>query len=253
MKRTDIYERAEDWNARGDKLRLRPGEWMLLEAVDGWHTIGEILEAGEWDEPSTEASLEKLLKLGLIRQNEYSWEDYCHRFREEDEEESEETAGVEAPAKEEPGIPLTAAAPELVPAAGAPTPEGAAPEAPAFTPAPPELTAAAPAAEEAGETLVDAFAGIAPEPASPPPAAAPVEPLPLREVLDFVMDRAGGGPKGQLAVYRTFLKIPMHQLRESGIKSLNVATSDLMIRDPALQDSLLQAVEAVVGEPFAKG
>ncbi|MBS0659284.1 MAG: hypothetical protein JSR82_13665 [Verrucomicrobia bacterium] len=228
MKRTDIFERADDWNTRGDGLRLRPGEWMLLESIDGWHTIGEILDEGEWDQPSTEASIEKLLQLGLIRRNEYSWEEYCHRFREDDDE------GVEIfepmPAEEAPAaVVAELSAPVFV-------------EAPPPPPAPPvpELPAATPVA-----TAVPS-ASPAPVPATPPPAS----PLPLREVLDFVMDRAGGGPKGQLAVYRTFLKIPMHQLRESGIKSLNVTTSDLMITDPALQQSLLKAVASVVGEPF---
>lgn len=241
MKRTDIFERADDWNARGDKLRLRPGEWMLLESVDGWHTIGEILEVGEWDLPSTEASIEKLLQLGLLRRAEYSWEEYCHRFRDDDVEGEgeEESLGEEAVAEETAPPALSVAA--LVPETPAPV-----------------ASVASPAAAEppaAGVTLPAAEATIpepAPAVAAPPsvPAAAPAPPLPLRQVLDFVMDRAGGGPKGQLAVYRTFLKVPMHQLRESGIKSLNVTTADLMITDPALQQSLLKAVASVVGEPY---
>ncbi len=75
-------------------------------------------------------------------------------------------------------------------------------------------------------------------------------PLRLRELLDFVIQHAGGGTKGQLAVYRIFLKVPTTLLRDSGIRSLNVVTSDLEISDPTLRSAILAAVEEVLGEPY---
>lgn len=257
MKTSDILERAEDWNQRGDCLRLRPAEWLLLASVDGSSTVGDLMRDSQVDEPFVMTSLRKFIQLDLVRRAELSWEEFCRRC---------------------PGLQPVAAVARTVPVTPSPeAPVGNLPaEAPTTLPTPPpELPASAPV-----RFRLSAATRQASGPAQVPPApefALPTSPLPrppvspvlaaasvplssqpaspsnalsLRSVLDFVMGHAGGGNRGQLAVYRTFLKIPASQLRESGIKSLDLATSEVQITDPALQVSILNAVQAVTGQVY---
>lgn len=242
MKNTDILERAVNWNSRGNALRLRPAEWILLSRIDGERSVGDLVRECPLDLPFVMTTLHKFVRLDLARVAELTWEEFCaHQV-------SDQAQIVVTPAAETPA-----------PSPGAAQPS--APEQPSeplsgsvrFRLAPARATAPVREAEIAIPTL----------PLPRPPGSTAVEsqvrqqssgpdthPLSLRRVLDFVMGTAGGGTRGQMAVYRTFLKVPVSQLQKSGIRSLDLNNTELQITDPALQNSILEAVRDVVGQPY---
>ncbi|MBS0658677.1 MAG: hypothetical protein JSR82_10590 [Verrucomicrobia bacterium] len=253
MKNTDILERAVNWNTRGESLRLRPAEWILLSLIDGHRSVGDLVREGPADLPFAMTTLQKFIRLDLARIAELTWAEFC---------EIQPSAAFSA------SVTSASASPPPTPSSPSPLPstdvaEVSLPASPS-EPAPGRvrfrLAPTRPAAPERREEIA-----IPTKPLPRPPGAvAPVEvatvreaqPAPaskglsLRGVLDFVIGTAGGGTRGQMAVYRTFLKVPVSQLRESGIKSVDLNNSEIEITDPALQTSILEAVKDVVGMPY---
>lgn len=265
MNPSDILERAEDWNQRGDHLRLRPLEWVLLFAIDGVSAVGDLVRRAEVEESVVLSTLLKFLQLGLIRRAELTWSEFCERC-----------PGLLTSAARGGAAPIARV--ESTPSAAAAASPPTAPE-PAAAPVRFRLTGSPQRAAkgQAAEPVMEATSrpsdvAVRTTPLPRPPAAtavrvaapaqrAPVspaapgsassQPLSLRSILDFIMGHAGGGNRGQLAVYRTFLKVPTSQLHQAGIKSLDLATSEVQITDPVLQTSILNAVETVLGRPYS--
>lgn len=278
MKPSDILERAEDWNQRGDYLRLRPAEWVLLAGIDGESTVGKLVQRAANDEAFVLSTLLKFIQLDLARRAELSWEEFCRRCPEPIAAQARVPQVAAAPAavaqlpqaavvmaEPEPAAPALADVAASTPPVGAPAqvrfrltgtarskatappsahPEIAIPTNPLPKPPPSSILASGSSGAHPETVIASASVPLRTQPVPLPDS------LSLRSVLDFVMGHAGGGNRGQLAVYRTFLKVPASQLRESGIKSLDLATSEVQITDPALQASILNAVHAVVGRPY---
>ncbi len=270
MNLNDINLRCVDWNLRGQTLRLRPVEWQILEKFDGYRTLREILEAERLDLAMGEAVARKLAEAGLIATAELTWDEFLARFPR-----PVPAVAATAPAPTVPREPATLTAPNPLPAqrsevtfaisaprgsgsvsGPAPIPSRGEPLAVVAAEAPVRFKIGAPRVTPPPATIEGPVSPDTTAPENPP--TVPIElgtsseedPLPLRDVLEFIMRKSGGGTKGQLAIYRTFLKVPMQMLRESGIKSVNVVDTDIQVRDPAFRGYLLRAVESVVGEPF---
>lgn len=62
--------------------------------------------------------------------------------------------------------------------------------------------------------------------------------------------RAGGGLRGKLAVFRLFLRVPNEQIRATGIESLNFVDDRLEIVDSTMRDAILESVLAVTRRPY---
>jgi hypothetical protein len=94
------------------------------------------------------------------------------------------------------------------------------------------------------------------EPTSPAPAAAPAGPgvgsnghgVLLKPVIDFIQNSAGSGTLGQLTVYRVFLKIPPHLLKEARIQSVKFVNDDFRIESPELQQAIRSAVKRTLNK-----
>jgi len=72
----------------------------------------------------------------------------------------------------------------------------------------------------------------------------------LRPLIDFIIQQAGGGTKGQLAVYRVFCQVPHELLLKSRITSLNLVGDNFEIQDLALKSRLLEATRTVLGVDY---
>ena len=88
-------------------------------------------------------------------------------------------------------------------------------------------------------------AAVAPTP--PPPSV--VRAWLIKPLLDFVRERAGGGSLGQLAVYRTFLKVPQDLLKASKVEQLDLDSPDLQISDATLLNAIRNGAREVLGVP----
>lgn len=93
------------------------------------------------------------------------------------------------------------------------------------------------------QTLLE---GNPPTPAEPEPIVAPPPKrvLLLGAVIDWIVSRAASQTEGQLAVYRTFLRIPPTLLKRNRIVSMTLVNNATRIED----DELSQAVESAVKE-----
>ena len=72
----------------------------------------------------------------------------------------------------------------------------------------------------------------------------------LKPVIDFIVQQAGGGTVGQLAVYRVFLKIPTQLLQAAKVESLNLVTDDVEIDHPPFREAVLNSVTETLGVSF---
>lgn len=231
----EVYERNPEYTGREEQFRLRPHEWEFYLRLDGRRTVQEIGDARKLELQWLVPTVQRLLDLKLIRAVEIDMEEFYKRFVRE--ERAEPAAAPVAAA--------TAATVTPAPIAGA----SAAPvvetrrlcfslrRSDGATSRPARLTEPAAAAPRNGPM--------------PIPALAPtVEEFHLKPLLDFIISQSGGSTVGQLAAYRVFLKVPNDLLRQAGIRSLNLVDADFTIRDPILTQSLLAAVEEVLGKPY---
>jgi hypothetical protein len=70
----------------------------------------------------------------------------------------------------------------------------------------------------------------------------------LKPVIDFIQNSAGSGTLGQLTVYRVFLKIPPHLLKEAQIQSVKFVNDDFRIESPELQQAIRNAVKRTLNK-----
>lgn len=83
-------------------------------------------------------------------------------------------------------------------------------------------------------------------PMPPPPPVLPRAWL-IKPLLDFVRAKAGGGSLGQLAVYRTFLKVPQELLKASKVEQLDLDSPDIQISDVTLLNAIRKGATEVLG------
>ncbi|HSI85548.1 MAG: hypothetical protein ACAI35_01425 [Candidatus Methylacidiphilales bacterium] len=79
------------------------------------------------------------------------------------------------------------------------------------------------------------------------PATFPVDGQKLKPLVDAIVNKAGGGTKGQLAVYRVFLKVPSDLLKAAGVGKLSLIDQNAAIKDPVLWETILRATMEVAG------
>jgi hypothetical protein len=73
----------------------------------------------------------------------------------------------------------------------------------------------------------------------------------LRPVINAIESKGGGGIAGQLLVYRVFLRVPFGSLYDEGITSLKLVDENSAIRNPELQDAILDAAREIAGVELA--
>lgn len=257
-----VYVRRQKLEVLPDDLRLRAVEWGVLFAVSGRHTVAQIGRHLALAPPDRDRALARLVSLGLVAERALSLPEYVQA-----------AAASGDPVPRTLGELLRGAA--LQPAAASPL---AAPDRPA------EPTESLPGGQpvhppgsdgEAARPVADSLARrdlelpFAPLQAPGRPtvpissraprssstqqhadseslAATPAT-LSLRRLIDFVMARANGDTdRGQLDVYRAFLRLDPALLRRNGITTLRFE-DDRTVRDPELVAAILRAVEEGLG------
>lgn len=71
--------------------------------------------------------------------------------------------------------------------------------------------------------------------------------LQLRSLIDHIVAQAPSVTEGQLAVYRTFLRVSPDLMRQEGIQSLALVSDEVKVQDPKLQDEIASAVKTTLG------
>ncbi|MBW8781541.1 MAG: hypothetical protein JF599_06610 [Verrucomicrobia bacterium] len=266
LKIDKAHQLAPDFHARAASIRLSAGEWKIVLALDGEKTFRSICTARELDEPSATRLLQRLRRLGLVVESQLSLAEYLSQ-----------NGGIPSPGSLAPFAPaapvVAAAAPVVVATIPAPVAPKIAPEIvtlsigetteivigsrPPFPQvAPIEFSMGSVTSTHAVEfSLGSATTGTPPpEPAVevsfspdfPEEASEPAEERPpglhLKSVINFIVQHAGGGTVGQLAVYRVFLRVPAALLQAANIRSLKMVDESLTLHSPELIAAVLRAV-----------
>jgi hypothetical protein len=210
-----VFKATADCQERMQTARLRNVEWSALFSCNGersLHEIGRFLDVSEFE---IKAIAENLTRQGLIEETAISMEQYVRntgRGPEADRATSlQEFLRGGRPEASEP-------APQM-PAAPAPPPARKLPPVPAQH---------------------------APSPSAPPPVAAPRRALRLKALIDFIVSRFASSTEGQLAVYRTLLRVPPELLKRAGIVSLQLVDDETIVDDLELQQAITSAVAKVL-------
>jgi hypothetical protein len=269
LKIDKAHQLAPDFHARAASVRLSAGEWKIVLALDGEKTFRSICAARELDEPSATRLLQRLRRLGLVVESQLSLAEYLSQ-----------NGGIPSPGSAAPFVPaapVVAAAPAapvvvattLAPVAPKTAPEvvtlsigettevviGSRPPFPQVAPIEFSMGSVASTTHAVEFSLGSATTGTQPpEPAvevsfSPEFSAEVSEPagerppgLHLKSVINFIVQHAGGGTVGQLAVYRVFLRVPAPLLQAANIRSLKMVDESLTLHSPELIAAVLRAV-----------
>lgn len=220
----EVLKRSTPPDGLNSDLRLTPPEWRLFMLADGRTSSSDLARRFTWSGEAFILVADKLKAAGLLAVADYTSTEYHELFGA-----TPEPTPAPAPA------PTPASAAEPWPETGRKKftaslkrrPSSATPAAPPTGPTP--ETVAAPLSP-VNETKTDSFH--------------------LRPLIDFIVSTAGGGTKGQLAVYRVFCKVPNELLLKSRITSLNLVGDDFEIQDTNLKTRLLEATRSVLGVEY---
>ena len=217
----EVLRRSTPTGGLDPDIRLTPPEWRLFMAADGRASLADLARRFELSGEAMALLAGKLRAAGLLAVADYSAAEFHEQFVAATESESTPPAATRALPSE--------VAPRKFSASLRRRTNG---------------IAVAPTTAARAET-----APLAPE---PPLAAAPerAESFHLRPLIDFIVGTAGGGTKGQLAVYRVFCKVPNELLLKSRITSLNLVGDDFEIQDTQLKTRLLEATRLVLGVEY---
>ena len=219
----EVLRRSTPAEGLDPDLRLTPPEWRLFTAADGRVSQAEWARRFGWSGEAITLVADKLKAAGLLAIAEYTSSEYHEHFS---------TVLEAAPAQ-----------------TSTPGPE----------PAPRRFTGslkrrsgtALPARPPIGTADSEPVGTVSPTPdARPTNDANRRDSFHLRPLIDFIVSTAGGGTKGQLAVYRVFCKVPNQLLLKSRITSLNLVGDDFEIQDPDLKARLLESTRAVLGVDY---
>ncbi len=149
-------------------------------------------------------------------------------------------------------------APQAQPAQPKPQPPQPAPPEPAREPAQAKSKTGAEADAKAEAEPAAKKTEAKPQPVASPRPTEPPKPAPaarkaargvlLKPVIDFIQDSAGSGTLGQLTVYRVFLKIPPHLLKEARIQSVKFVDENFRIENVELQKAIRSAVKRTLNK-----
>jgi len=256
------YYRREDWQSRVGNLRLTRSQWWIFSRVGHRGSTPSALagEAGPVRE-RLGVILEDLTKLGLLRTETVTWADFLTALPEAERVRAswEEPArpGGERGAERPPDRGAALRRPETRPLTGPVLAairhqaveerlwgsDEIAVEIPPARQAPP---ARSPENSAPGSTPPGS------SPPAPPALAAPAaaDALALGPLIDFVVACRGGELAGQVAVFKAFSRIPLHEIRRAGLTRLSFQQRSLTIADPHLRLLLIRAVEEVLGHPL---
>ena len=192
-------------------LRLSPLEWRLMTAVDGFTSLAEIARSWDLNPDALAAVADKLKIAGLLVCADYTFAEYQAALQS-----NQATPPVAEPAARKYSASLKRRGPTGVVAA-----------APAAS--------ALPASEPVSSVMGSPERGPG---------------FQLRPLINFIIQQAGGGTMGQLAVYRVFCQVPNELLLKSRITSLNLVGDSFVIQDVVLKTRLLEATRTVLGVDF---
>lgn len=219
----EVLRRSTPTGGLDPDIRLTPPEWRLFMAADGRANLADLARRLELSGEAMVLLAAKLKAAGLLAVADYSAAEFHEQFASTAEPEPTPVVAARA-------MP-TEVAPRKFSASLKRRTHGVA-------------GAAAPTTAGRAET-------VSPAPALPIAVTAErTESFHLRPLIDFIVSTAGGGTKGQLAVYRVFCKVPNDLLLKSRITSLNLVGDDFEIQDTQLKTRLLEATRSVLGVEY---
>ena len=224
----EVLKRSTPAGGLDSNLRLSPPEWRLFTSVDGRASLADLARRFELSGEAIALLAEKLKSAGLLAVAEYTTAEYHELFNSAAEPTPPPGATVSAAPAEAGPRKFTASLKRRV--AGA--------------------TGVVPPSIPAGRT--DPI-GTSTGTERDPRVSASLnrrDSFHLRPLIDFIVSTAGGGTKGQLAVYRVFCKVPNELLLKSRITSLNLVGDDFEIQDSNLKSRLLEATRSVLGVEY---
>ncbi len=264
-----IFQLAFDRDAPPRNLRLRNAEWGVLFAIDGKRSAGEILRRLDLSEARGAEIFESLLDRELIQEREVSYQEYVAAQTQVESGKNEEPRSLaeflfggallgEGQGGDRAAVAEVSPTRPSAPVAGH-SPQKASNRDP-NDPAPglrsrpvnfrPLESAQRPA--QAVPSSGSTTAAASPKTANPSRSSMPATPvtparrLSLKNVIEFILNRAPDLNAGQLDVYRVFIRINTQLLKRNGIHSLRF-TDDHVITDPELQHAILNSVERTLG------
>jgi hypothetical protein len=204
-----VFKATGDCQERMQAARLRNIEWSALFSFNGerpLHEIGRFLDVSDFE---MRAIAENLVRQGLIEESPISMEQYVRNTGRGPE--AERTTSLQEFLR-----------------GGRPDPAGPASAAPSARKLPP-------VPGKAASPVADATAS----PAAP-------RGLRLKALIDFIVSRFASSTEGQLAVYRTLLRVPPELLKRAGIVSLQLVDDESIVEDAELQQAIAAAVAKVL-------
>jgi hypothetical protein len=263
--RQETYVQCADFERIAEAHSLSEELWLVAFALATPATPGELAESCGLPPDTASRAVESLLERGLIRRHTMTLKEFIAKRN-----------ASPAPAAQTPEVPTPSVA--AVPPVEATQPAPIAPAAPAVKREPlialadPEQSAAivtmrigrVTALQPLSDTPVFVLKLGTAIPAAVTGTAAPVKTrqaakpsakdrsvMKLRPVINAIETKGGGGIAGQLLVYRVFLRVPFGSLYDEGITSLKLVDENSAIRNPELQDAILDAAREIAGVELA--
>ena len=269
-----VYTRSAHFETSAIGVLMQPYEWEFVLALDGVTSAGDVAWSIGLDVAYLEALCEHLHTLGLVSLRQVTLEEYL-----------QQKGSPAAPPATETLMEIDHTPAEQTPAERAPVEHAPAAEAPSTTPEAPPLPEEHPVFDhepphgpvyeipsdefvpQPREPLPDVFAPLPDEygesPAAPLGEPAPlsfslkrtVTGMPIRPLLDFIVQRAGGSsvPKllQQLAVYRVFRKVPNDLVLAGNLPSLSLTDANFELQNKELYDAIVHAIEETFGVAYS--
>jgi hypothetical protein len=226
-------------------LRLTALEWRLWVAVDGLTSLAELARAWEVNPEALAEVAGRLRDAGYLVRAEFTLAEY---------QAAVQAAEAAAPSAEPVARKYSASIKRRAPAIA--TPAGN------FSASGPSNAVGVGAAVANANTNTNTnTATSAAIPAAPAPGNGASDGgvsgsanggagFALRPLINFIIQQAGGGTMGQLAVYRVFCQVPNELLLKSRITSLNLVGDNFVVQDATLKNRLLEATRTVLGVEF---
>lgn len=266
------------------ELRLRSAEWGVLFAITGAHTVTQVGQRLGLTPSERDRAFAKLASAGLVSERELAFGEYLAAITTIGDAEPKTIAELLGQAPLRPLDAPVATATNAASVAGSLAPTG--PGKPGSPPANPTLAASpsgpppaaastrragnvkpaaangiellaalpfeplpSPQAPEASPSIA---AGLTRDPRKDPVMSSAPRGLSLAALMRFIVELSGDDDKGQLDIYRVFVRLDPTLLRQNGISTLRFA-DDRIVRDPALIEQLVVAVEHTLAVALPDG
>lgn len=262
-----VYTRSSHFDTSAIGVLMQPYEWEFVLALDGVTSAGDVAWSIGLDVAYLEALCEHLHTLGLVSLRQVTLEEYLQQKGSPATPPATEALMVEhalvehapvehAPAEQAPSSTEAPSLPEDLPVFDHEAPHGPAYEIPTdefvSLPREPLPDVFAPLPDEYGETPASTAEEPAPLSFS---LKRKVTGMPIRPLLDFIVQRAGGSsvPKllQQLAVYRVFRKVPNELVLAGNLPSLSLTDANFELQNKELYDAIVHAIEETFGVAYS--